>query len=416
MTVMVRGACHGSLMAVASERHLGSGDTEVAFKTTVGGIDASLRVGASSQSSLPLRANLGLASQGVILCGSGFQLSREEAADVGLGSIPEAERYIRPYVNGQDFAAGPRGGMVLDFYGLAELEVLDRFPAAYQWLLERVKPIRASNSRALYRDRWWVFCEPRSKLRAALRGIQTYAATLLVSKHHIFHRVDASVVADARVVVVALDDEAHFGVLQSRAHRVWSLASGGRQGVGNDPVYNTTRCFDPFPFPQLTEASQESIGGAAVRLDSHRRERQRQFPGLTFTDMYNVLEKIRAGEPLTPKDQAINSRGRVSILEKLHDDLDVAVFEAYGWSHDLTDEQILERLVALNAERGEEERTGTVRWLRPDLQNKQAATGHFKGPGPAKGGTDPLPSAPPGPGIRPALPRATAPKRRASKR
>lgn len=60
-------------------------------------------------------------------------------------------------------------------------------------------------------------------------------------------------------------------------------------------------------------------------------------------------------------------------MKKLHDDLDAAVFDAYGWSHDLTDEQILERLVALNAERAAEERRGLIRWLRPEFQNPSGA-------------------------------------------
>jgi hypothetical protein len=61
------------------------------------------------------------------------------------------------------------------------------------------------------------------------------------------------------------------------------------------------------------------------------------------------------------------------VLKKLHDDLDAAVFDAYGWPHDLTDEQILERLVALNAERAAEERRGLIRWLRPEFQNPSGA-------------------------------------------
>ena len=65
----------------------------------------------------------------------------------------------------------------------------------------------------------------------------------------------------------------------------------------------------------------------------------------------------------------IHEHGLLSVLKKLHDDLDAAVFDAYGWPHDLTDEQILERLVKLNAERAEEERRGLVRWLRPEFQN-----------------------------------------------
>ena len=57
----------------------------------------------------------------------------------------------------------------------------------------------------------------------------------------------------------------------------------------------------------------------------------------------------------------------------MHDDLDAAVFDAYGWPHDLTDEQILESLVALNAERAAEEKRGLVRWLRPEFQNPTGA-------------------------------------------
>jgi hypothetical protein len=58
----------------------------------------------------------------------------------------------------------------------------------------------------------------------------------------------------------------------------------------------------------------------------------------------------------------------VSILREIHDELDRAVFEAYGWPANLPDEGILERLVALNAERAAEEVGGLVRWLRPEFQ------------------------------------------------
>lgn len=85
--------------------------------------------------------------------------------------------------------------------------------------------------------------------------------------------------------------------------------------------------------------------------------------------MYNVLEKLRAGEPLTAKEKTIHEQGLVSVLKQIHDDLDAAVFEAYGWPVTLTDEEILERLVALNAERAAEEQRGLIRWLRPEFQN-----------------------------------------------
>jgi hypothetical protein len=85
--------------------------------------------------------------------------------------------------------------------------------------------------------------------------------------------------------------------------------------------------------------------------------------------MYNVLEKLRVNGQLSDKERDIHERGLVSILKKIHDDLDTAVFDAYGWPRNLTDEQILEKLVALNAERAEEEKRGYVRWLRPEFQN-----------------------------------------------
>ena len=89
--------------------------------------------------------------------------------------------------------------------------------------------------------------------------------------------------------------------------------------------------------------------------------------------MYNVLEKLRSGEALTAKDKVIHEQGLVSVLKMLHDDLDAAVFDAYGWPRDLGDEQILERLVALNAEHAAEERRGLIRWLRPAFQNPTGA-------------------------------------------
>jgi len=114
----------------------------------------------------------------------------------------------------------------------------------------------------------------------------------------------------------------------------------------------------------------------AEQLDAHRKRQQAEHADLTMTGMYNVLEKLRAGETLTAKDKVIHEQGLVSVLKQLHDDLDAAVFEAYGWPTTLTDAQILERLVALNATRAAEEAAGTIRWLRPEYQKERC-----QGPG-----------------------------------
>ena len=50
-----------------------------------------------------------------------------------------------------------------------------------------------------------------------------------------------------------------------------------------------------------------------------------------------------------------NEYERHTWLVNVHDRLDAAVADAYGWDAELTDEQVLERLLALNLERYEEE-------------------------------------------------------------
>ena len=143
----------------------------------------------------------------------------------------------------------------------------------------------------------------------------------------------------------------------------------------------------------IGEYPSVEIGHLAEQLDAHRKRQQAAHPGLTLTGMYNVLDKLRAGEALTAKERVIHEQGLVSVLRQLHDELDAVVLAAYGWSDLLLllriahgndpapagqtredarrafDDAILERLVALNAERAAEEARGHVRWLRPDFQN-----------------------------------------------
>ncbi len=149
------------------------------------------------------------------------------------------------------------------------------------------------------------------------------------------------------------------------------MAAGGRIGYGNDPTWTNSTCFLPFPFPACTEDQKQHIRALGEALDAHRKRQQAQHPKLTITGMYNVLGKLRSGEPLTEKERVIHEQGLVSVLKQIHDDLDAAVFDAYGWPATLTDDEILERLVALNHERAEEEKRGLVRWLRPEFQNPE---------------------------------------------
>ena len=126
------------------------------------------------------------------------------------------------------------------------------------------------------------------------------------------------------------------------------------------------------PVSMLQTAIQNTrLRDLAEALDAHRKRQLEQHPKLTMTGMYNVLEKLRSGESLDAGEQITHQQGLVSVLKELHDELDEAVAEAYRWPANLSDGEVLEQLVALNAERAAEEAQGHIRWLRPAYQHPE---------------------------------------------
>lgn len=335
-------------------------------------INADLSSGADLSRAAPLAANEGVASPGMQLFGAGFLVDSSRADSLSTGVDPDVhQKTVRPFVNGRDLMGIRRNVYVIDFSELSEHQARALHPAAFQHIVDYVKPERDANRIPYLSKRWWLFGRERLALRAALHGCKRYIATPETAKHRVFSFLDARTLPDNMVTAFALEDAFFLGVLSSRVHIVWSLAAGGT--LEDRPRYNKTRCFDPFPVPTCSEQSKAAIRFLGEDLDAHRKRQQSEHPKLTLTGIYNVLEKLRSGEQLAPGDKKVHAEGLVSVLMKLHSDLDAAVFDAYGWPHDLTDEQILERLVALNAERAEEERKGLVRWLRPEFQNAAGA-------------------------------------------
>ena len=338
----------------------------------VGAIHPDLKIGANVTAAVTLRANEGLSARGVQLSGAGFIVTSEQAAALGRDTVPGLAKHIRAYRNGRDLASKSRDVFVLDLFGLNETSLRQQFPTVYQHVREYVWPERSVNARATQRINWWIFGEPRRLLREAQAGLPRYIATIETAKHRVFQFLDAAILPDNMLVNIALDDGYCLGIVSSKIHVCWALAVGGRLGVGNDPRYSKTRCFDTFPFPTANAAQQAVIRQIAEELDAHRKRQLGQHPELTLTKMYNILAALRAGPSLTPAEKTINELGLCGVLRDLHDQLDAAVFAAYGWPHDLDEQQILQRLVDLNAERAAEERSGMIRWLRPEFQDPKA--------------------------------------------
>jgi hypothetical protein len=372
MTVASAGRREGDLKHVTRETPQPDGEIEVALVGARGVIHADLTVGANMAATEPLQANADLSNRGVMLFGAGFIVQPDVATRLGLGRIPGIESVIRPYRNGRDIAGSSRNVLVIDLFGRRMEEVRSRFPEVYQWVFERVKPERDQNQREGRRINWWIFGEPNPKLRDMLFGLPRYIVTPATAKHRFFVFLNGEILPDDALVVIASDDAFILGVLSSRMHVVWALATGGT--LEDRPRYNNSLCFDPFPFPKATEALQRSIRELTEALDSHRKRQQAQHPKLMLTDIYNVLEKLRAGEGLNSKEQLIHEQGLVSILRQFHDDLDAAVAAAYGLPVTATDQEILTSLCGLNAQRAAEERNGVIRWLRSSFQHPEAIT------------------------------------------
>jgi hypothetical protein len=384
MTVAEAGEGDGVVRLVTHEEDLDTDEPTIEFVERVGKINPDLTIGVDVTKSKALVANEAICSPGVKLHGDGFIVSREKAVELGLGKRPGLDRHIRQYRNGRDLTSRPRGVMVIDLFGIAADEARRDFPEVYQHLLETVRKQRAetfakspTKDAKDYLDRWWLFGKPRTELRPALDGLSRYIATVETMKHRIFQFMEAGVLPDNMLVAIASDDSFHLGVLSSKVHVVWALRTGGRQGVGNDPRYSKSRCFDPFPFPDASASTRAEIGAIAEELDDTRKRVLEEHPDLTLTTLYNVLEAIRTGGAFSRKEQDIRSRGRVLILRELHDRLDAAVVKSYGWHADIDVEHILDGLVRLNEVRAAEERRGFIKWLRPEYQiNKIGPLAH----------------------------------------
>jgi SAM-dependent methyltransferase len=163
MTVAVRGEHLGQLRETSREEFLDTDEPSIEFSERTGRINADLTIGIDVTSVAPLVANEGLCSPGVKLHGAGFIVTPQQAEHLGLGKRAGLEKHIRPYRNGRDLTARPRGVCVIDLFGLDADRVQKRFPEVYQHVLTQVKPDREAQFKKspttdakAYLEQWWI--------------------------------------------------------------------------------------------------------------------------------------------------------------------------------------------------------------------------------------------------------------------
>jgi hypothetical protein len=256
MSVGAAGRFEGLLLESLNERPVEDGSFDIDFRITTGTINSDLNIGTDVKEGVELKANSGLCCVGYQLTGTGFSVSPDDREKLLSEGGDAARVVIHELLSARDITQESRRLFAIDLFGKTVDEVKKEMPSIYQWVLTRVKPERDSNSRAALRDRWWIFGEARSTFRPALARLSRMVVAPLTSKHRLFVFTDVQAIADSTTVMFAFDDAFHFGVLSSRIHAVFSLSAGGHLGVGNDPRYNKSVCFDPFPFPVCGEAEK----------------------------------------------------------------------------------------------------------------------------------------------------------------
>jgi hypothetical protein len=304
----------------------------------------------------PLRANEGLCYQGSIVLGMGFVLTPEQRQEL-IRKNPANGKLILPYLGGEEVNTSPTQAFdryVINF-GDMSLEEAERWPDLLSIVRDRVKPERDKNARDAYRKNWWQFGERRPALSEALTGVERCLVTSRVTKHLCISGQPTSRVFAETSYVWPGFGHSQFATLQSRIHELWARLLSS--SMKTDLRYAASDCFDTFPFPassHLTETSKLAAIGQRL-YDARAKLMVERNQGLTAT--YNQLK-----EP-TNQDRTIVT------LRRLHEDMDRAVLEAYGWSDiavppfvtpvtpaekaafDRFRDAVIDRLFALNAAR-----------------------------------------------------------------
>jgi hypothetical protein len=266
--------------------------------------------------------NAGRSFQGMNVLGKGFTLTPDEAAALLAADARNAER-IFPYLGGKEVNTHPRqehGRYVIDFADLS-LEQAAQWPMLLERVERLVKPERDQlNDNADGRRRkakWWQFGRDTPALRRALAGKSRCLVNSQVSKHLMFSWQPAGRVFSQKLVVFPDLSDAEFAVMQSRVHEVWAWRFSST--MKTDLNYSPSDCFETFRFPPVSMLGDAGVLAELGReLDAARRAwMERHQQGLTA--LYNALQDPR------------QRSAEVVSLRRVHEAVDRAVCEAYGW-------------------------------------------------------------------------------------
>jgi hypothetical protein len=308
--------------------------------------------------------------------GAKFELDSESAVrflgDANPHRKPNSD-VVRAYVNGTELIDEREAGWIVCYPPTMSENEAQHYAAPYAYIKEKVFPKYGTK-----RAKWWVHERPRPQFLLSLAPLSRYLCVVKHAKHRIFIWVPSSLLVSNALEAFLREDDYFFGVLHSRLHVLWSLRMGTQ--LEDRPRYTPTTCFETFPFPEPTDAQREAISAAAKELDTLRtnwlnppewtRTEVLEFPGsangpwkryVTDVDLKRGIGTVRYPR-MVAKDAASAEKLKKRTLTNLYNEspawlktahakLDVAVFAAYGWPTDISDDDLLARLLALNLSR-----------------------------------------------------------------
>jgi hypothetical protein len=331
-----------------------------------------------------LESSCGVSFMGITPSGP-FDITASEALQMLCSPNPNglpSSDVLRPWINGEEITDRWRGGWIVDFTGITS----ESEASGYESPFERVKEtvVAARKGYKTGGKLFWKFERPRPAMRLAFANCWRFIGRSMVGKHQCYRWLRREYLPANLVIAFSRQDDLFFGLLHSRIHGTWALAQGTQLREKESGFrYTPTTCFETFPLPRPTPAQAEAIAAAARELNEMRErwlnpaewttECTLEFPGSADGPWaYYVVNSNKNGigivryPRLEPRDadcaQKLKKRTLTNLynerpawLDLVHKKLDAAVAAAYGWSVELTDEQVLERLLALNLERAAEE-------------------------------------------------------------
>ena len=267
-----------------------------------------------------LRVPIEKASYGTGILGIGFTVP-PELAQQWVRTDKRYTEILFPYINAEDLNTSPNASnsrFVINFGDRSE-NAAASFPLAYQRVKDLVKPQRDVLTRQIHETCWWKHWDRRAELCAEAARFKEVLVVPLVTKYLSFVFLPVGWVYSKELGVLPTDRRDLFTIYQSTFHELWARRNSST--LETRLAYSFSDALRTFPVPPRLIQNEDKTLSARGRAYEDARKKMCVSRAEGLTKIYNRFH-----------DQAEKSED-ISLLRKLHVEMDKAVATAYGWSN-----------------------------------------------------------------------------------